>query len=104
MMSEVTAAKVQTARAETNTPVLLCEFEPRHRVFLRNLGDILLQREPSPVETTATPVPVHQDYFIRTGVAPLRFAESYGLHIALIVAIYLVCTLPFFNREPKLHS
>ncbi len=103
-MSGVTAAKVKPAPVDPNAPVLLSEPEPWHRVFFRNLGDLLLHREPPPVATTAVPVAVHQDYFIETGIAPVRFAESYGLHIGLVVLIYLVCTLPFFNREPKLNS
>ncbi len=103
-MSEVTAARVQREDAANVAPVLLCELEPRHRVFFRNLGDLIFHREPPPIETTAPPVPVGKDFFIRTGIAPVRFAESYASHIALVVVIYLVCTLPFFNRSPQLKS
>ncbi len=85
-------------------PALLCELEPRHRVFLRNLGDLLLHREPPPVEITAQPVPLRPQYFIRTGIDAYRFAESYAGHIAFVIVLYLVCTLPFFNRAPKLQS
>jgi TonB family protein len=73
-------------------------------VFLRNLGDLILRREPPPVEITAEPEPLRRDYFIKTGIAPIRFLESYSGHIAFVIAVYLVCTLPFFNREPQLHS
>jgi TonB family protein len=104
MMSEVTAARPQREVSAEDTPVLLCELEPRHRVFLRNLGDLIFRREPPPVDTTAEPVPVGKDYFIRTGIAPVSFAESYASHIAFVAAVYLVCTLPFFNRSPQLHS
>ena len=101
-MSEVAAARVKPEAATVEPPVLLRELEPRHRVFLGNLGDTLLRREPPPVETTATPIPVPQGYFIQTGVNLWRVAESYGGHIAFVVMVYLVCTLPFFNRAPKL--
>jgi TonB family protein len=104
MMSEVTAARTQQEAEIADSPVLLRELEPRHRVFLRNLGDAAFRREPPPVETTSEPVPTRPDYFIKTGIAPLRFAESYGGHILFVVLIYLVCTLPFFNRAPQLHS
>ena len=97
-MSEVTAARTQQEAAIADSPVLLRELEPWHRVFLRNLGDFLLRREPPPVEITAQPVELRRDYFIRTGIAPIRFLESYGGHIAFVIAVYLVCTLPFFNR------
>ncbi len=103
MMSEVTAARTQQEAAQADSPVLLRELEPRHRVFFRNLGDLLFRREPPPVETTAKPAELRPDYFIKTGIAPVRFLESYGGHIAFVIAVYLVCTLPFFNR-PQLRS
>jgi TonB family protein len=85
-------------------PALLCELEPWHRVFFRNLGDLLLHRQPPPVETTAQPVALRPGYFIRTGIDAYRFAESYAGHIAFIIVVYLVCTLSFFSRPPKLQS
>jgi hypothetical protein len=50
MMSEVTAARPQRDVSAEDAPVLLCELEPWHRVFLRNLGDLmsLLQLQPQP--------------------------------------------------------
>src|SRR5579883_1967800 len=104
MMSEVTAAKVQQKATAHDSPALLCELEPWRRVFFRNLADFLLRREPPPVAVTAAPVPLRRDYFIRTGIDPARFAESYACHIALIALIYVVCSLPFFQRAPKLNS
>jgi len=103
-MSGVTAAKLQEEDATTDSPILLRELEPWHRVFFRNLADVVLRREPPPVEITATPVPLRRDYFIQTGIDPARYLESYGGHIAVIALVYLVCTLPFFNRTPQLNS
>lgn len=100
-MSEVTAARTQQEAAIADSPVLLRELEPRHRVFFRNLGDLIFRREAPPVETTAQPVELRPDYFIKTGIAPVRFLESYGGHIAFVVAVYFICTLPFFNRTPQ---
>jgi TonB family protein len=104
MMSEVTGAAVQQKAVVHNSPVLLCELEPWHRVFLRNLGDVVLRREPPPVATTAVPVPIRRDYFIKTGVDPARFLESYCYHIAAITLVYLACSLPPFHRAPQLRS
>jgi TonB family protein len=104
MMSGATAAKVQQEDVTVDSPLLLCELEPWHRVFFRNLGDLLLRREPPPVETTATPVPLRHDYFIKTGIDAYSYLESYGGHIVVIALVYLVCTLPFFNRTPQLQS
>lgn len=103
-MLEVTASRLQREVSADGAPVLLCELEPWHRVFLRNLGDLILRREPPPVETTAEPVRLRKDYFIQTGVSPRSFLESYASHIAVVVFIYLFCTLPFFNRAPRLHN
>ena len=103
-MSGATATKVQQENAAIDSPRLLCELEPRHRVFFRNLADVILRREPPPVETTAAPVPLRRDYFIKTGIDATRYVESYSGHIAVITLVYLVCTLPFFNRAPKLNS
>jgi TonB family protein len=104
MMSAATAVGVPEAVAPADTPVLLWELEPWHRNFFRNLGDLLLRREPPPLELTSQPVPLRSNYFIRTGADPIGVLESYGLHIAAVVLIYLVCTLPFFNRPIKLNS
>src|SRR5271166_5292745 len=104
MMSGVTAAGVQKQAAEAQAPILRWELEPWPQVFVRNLGDALLRREPPPVEITAKPVPLRRNYFIETGIDPVRFVESYGAHVAFVLVVYLVCTLPFFNREPQLHS
>ncbi len=104
MMSEVTAARVQQQAAKADSPVLRWELEPWPRVFFRNLGDVFQRREPPPVEITARPVPLRRNYFIQTGIDPTRFVESYSGHIAFITVVYLVCTLPFFNRAPQLHS
>jgi TonB family protein len=104
MMSAATAAKLEQEDATIDSPILLRELEPWRRVFFRNLADVILRREPPPVEITAAPVPLRRDYFIKTGIDATRFLESYGGHIALITVVYLVCTLPFFNRTPQLNS
>ena len=103
-MSDVTATRGQQGALQADDLVLRWELEPWYRVFFRNLGDVLLRREPPPVETTAKPVPLRRNYFIQTGIDPTRFAESYCYHIAFVTVVYLVCTLPFFNRAPELHS
>jgi TonB family protein len=104
MMSEVTAARTQQEPASADSPVLLRELESWPRAFFRNLGDLVFRREPPPVEISAKPVELRRDYFIKTGIAPVRFLESYSGHIAFVIAVYLVCTLPFFNRQPLLQN
>jgi len=84
--------------------MLVCELEPWGRVFLRNLGDLLLRREPPAVETTAQAVPLRPDYFIRTGIDAECFFESYAGHIAFITIVYILCTIPLFRHKPQLES
>src|SRR5271169_6835607 len=103
-MSEGTARQFQLEFSAHDAPVLLCELEPWGRVFLRNLGDWLFRRDPPPVETTAQPVRLRPNYFIRTGIDPERFFESYAGHIAFLTAVYILCTIPLFRHAPKLRS
>ncbi len=103
-MSEVTAVSLERESKAVDSPVLLRELEPRHTVFFRNLGDVILRREPPPIEITAAPASLRPDYFIQTGINPWRFAQSYSYHIAFVALIYLACILPFFNRKPELRS
>lgn len=103
-MSDSTVVQAQRDVSAHEAPVLLCELEPWGRVFLGNLGDFILRREPPPVEITAQSVPVRRDYFIRTGIDPERFFESYAGHIAFLTAVYILCTIPLFRHAPKLES
>src|SRR5271165_3903116 len=104
MMLDSTVVQAQRNASAHEAPALLCELEPWGRVFLRNLGDLLLRREPPPIEITAQPVPLRPDYFIRTGIDGERFFESYAGHLAFLTAVYIVCTIPLFRHAPKLES
>jgi TonB family protein len=103
-MSEVTATQPQQDDALHDAPALHYELEPRLRVFWRNLIDLVLRREPAPIETTSQPVPVPEDRFIRTGLGARHYLESYGYHALLIVLIYFVSTSSFFNHPVQLQS
>jgi TonB family protein len=102
MMSDGTAVQPSREFTAHDAPVLLCELEPWGHVFLRNLGDWLLHREPPAVETTAEPIPLRPNYFIRTGIDGERFFESYAGHIAFVTAVYILCTIPLFRHAPRL--
>ena len=103
-MSDGTIDQPQRELSAHEAPSLLCELEPWGRVFLRNLGDLLLRREPPPVEITAQPVPLRPGYFIRTGIDAERFFESYAGHLAFITVVYILCTIPLLRRAPQLRS
>src|ERR1035438_1420370 len=103
-MSEETSTQPQQDPAGRDAPVLHYELEPRHRVFWRNLSDLIARREPPPLETTSQPVAVPPETFIRTGLGVRHFVESYGYHIALVVLIYFFSTSSLFDRAVDLHS
>src|SRR5262252_4562625 len=103
-MSEATTTQPQQEDALQSAPALNYELEPWPLMFWRNLIDLLLCREPPPVETTAEPVPIPEEKWIATGLGPRHYLESYGYHIALVVVIYVVCTSSWFNRPVRLES
>src|SRR3974390_2317639 len=103
-MREVTATQPQQETALHDAPVLHFELESWPRVFWGNLTDLVLRREPAPIETTAEPVPVPEEKWVATGLGPRHYLESYGYHIALVAVIYVVSTSAWFNRPVKLDS
>jgi TonB family protein len=103
-MSEVIATPPQQDDALHHAPVLHYELEPRLRVFGRNLRDLILQREPEPVETTSELVPIPEEKWIATGLGARHYLESYGYHALLIVLIYFFSTSSFFNHPVQLQS
>jgi len=96
-MSEGTAAQRSIEPGLHEAPSLNYELEPWGRSFGRNLADLLLRREPPPVEITAEPAPVPPDTFVETGLNWRSIAESYGGHVVFVAIVYLVCTLPIFG-------
>jgi TonB family protein len=67
---------------------LLTELEPGHRVFLENLRDFLLLREPLHVHTTARPAQFWPDVFVDTRISRRSLLQSAGWHILLLLTIY----------------
>lgn len=67
---------------------LLTELEPAHRVFLRNLRDVLLFRRPPEVRVTARPAAFWPDVFVDTRISRRSLAQSGGWHVLLVLATY----------------
>ncbi len=103
MMSEVLAAQTTTEEGLHEAPQLHYELEPWGRVFRRNLGDLILRREPPPLELTAEAGPVPPDIFVDTSLNWRRISESYGGHIILVALVYFV-SVSFFQRPVQLQS
>jgi hypothetical protein len=66
---------------------LLIELEPRHRVFVQNLADLLLSRRPPQLRLTSRPARYWNDVFVPTGAPWSAFAESMLLHLLLVVLV-----------------
>ncbi|HYN15087.1 MAG TPA: TonB family protein [Terriglobales bacterium] len=69
-------------------PRLLVELDPWHRVFWRNLRDLLLRRRPRPLRLTSAPAPFWPDVFVASPVPWGRLRESFLYHVFVIVALW----------------
>jgi len=70
-------------------PNLLVELEPWHRVFARNLCDVVWPRCETPLPDSSYPAPFWSDVFVSRPLPWFRFLESAIFHAA---AIAVVCT------------
>ena len=64
---------------------LLIELEPGHRVFFRNLADLLLSRRVPPIPITSRPAPFWGDVFVPSGARWSAFTESMLCHLLLVI-------------------
>ena len=64
---------------------LLIELEPGHRVFFRNLADLLLSRRLPPIPITSRPAPFWGDVFVPSGARWSSFMESMLCHLLLMI-------------------
>jgi TonB family protein len=103
-MSDVTATQPHQVEALHDAPVLHFELEPWHRVFWGNVTDLVVRREPPPLEITSQPVPIPEDKWVSISLRPRHFLESYGYHIAFVILVYVVSTAAWFNHPVKLDS
>ena len=64
---------------------LLIELEPGHRVFFRNLADLLLSRRVPPIPITSRPAPFWGDVFVPSVARWSAFTESMLCHLLLMI-------------------
>ena len=69
---------------------LLLELEPAHRVFFRNLADILLFRPTPSIPTTSRPAAFWPDVFVNPVVPWRRLLESLLCHTIAVAALFLL--------------
>src|SRR5438132_3368278 len=81
---------------------LLLELEPAHRVFFRNLADVILFRSTPPVATMSRPGPFWHDVFVCSGV-PWRWLLGSTLSHMIVIAFMLILSQLWAQREPLQH-
>src|SRR3989440_6711137 len=81
---------------------LLLELEPAHRVFFRNLADVILFRSTPPVATMSRPGPFWHDVFVCSGV-PWRWLLGSTLSHMIVIAFMLILSQWWAQREPLQH-
>src|SRR5947207_11387670 len=81
---------------------LLLELEPAHRVFFRNLADVLLFRSMPPVATMSRPAPFWRDVFVCSGV-PWPWILGSTLSHMIVIAAMLILSQWWAQREPLHH-
>ncbi len=69
-------------------PTLLVTLEPRRKVFLRNLADLVWPRRKAPLELVSRPSPFWTDVFVPTPLPWSRFLQSGIGHIAVITMLW----------------
>jgi hypothetical protein len=70
---------------------LLLESEPAHRVFFRNLADLLSRRSAPPVDTTSRSATFWRDIFVESKVSWWWFLESMLGHVIAITVVVILC-------------
>ena len=69
-------------------PALLIELAPASHVFLDNLGDLLLRRQPKLPALTSRPAPFWPDVFVAAGLPWRQLFRSWLFHLFVVVAIW----------------
>ncbi len=69
-------------------PGFLVELDPWHRVFWRNLRDLLLRRRPRPLRLTSAPADFWPDVFVSASIPWSRLRQSFLYHAFVITALW----------------
>jgi hypothetical protein len=83
---------------------LLLELEPRRRVFLNNLKDAILRREPAPVEISSPPGEFWHDVFVPADLPWKSFQESMLWHMVVMLAAWGVTQAWVHRPQPRVNQ
>jgi TonB family protein len=86
-------------RVTDRGPALLVPWTPWHRVFLANLGDLLLRREPPPLRLESQPAQFWPDVFVRRG-PPWRHLGSSALYHIFFAVVVWGFSVTWLQRPP----
>ena len=93
-MNQAPGILIANQRAQRSGPAprlrLLIELEPAHRVFFRNLADLLLLRRVPQIAITSRPGRFWNDVFVPSGVPWSSVMESALCHLLLVVLLVWV--------------
>jgi len=88
-MDKAPGVLIANERVQRSAPAprlrLLTELEPRHRVFVHNLADLLLSRPAPHIPITSRPAPFWDDVFVPSGAPWSAFMESMLWHLLLLI-------------------
>lgn len=94
------ASNTPPASKATPPPKLLVELEPAHRVFFRNLLDILRPRRTAPLKLSSPPARFWPDVFVPAGMPWEGFFQSIALHVMMIAVVGSLLQLSLFQPHP----
>ncbi len=100
LLRDMAAAPPPTEIQDHVVPNLLCELPPRHRVFFRNLRDLLLPRRLPPLDLESSPAAFWPDVFVKRSLPWRRFLESAGYHIAAGALLFGLSLIP--SAHPRI--
>jgi len=69
-------------------PHFLLELDPWHRVFWRNLRDLVLWRRPRPLRLTSVPAQFWPDVFVAAPIPWIQIRQSFLYHAFVITALW----------------
>lgn len=85
--------ELRSSVRDTSPPRLLVELEPWSRSFLRNLGDFVFRRQPSPIRISSAPAAFWPDVFVPSRLPWGAFVESVLYHLIVFAIAWGVGTL-----------
>jgi len=85
-------------------PQLLWPLEARHKIFFRNLADLLFRRRLPPLALTAKPATFWADVFVDRRVSVRALMDSALLHVLALVAVIAFTETFVFRQPPALHD